>query len=282
MNPKIRLMTVQDVNFATSLTDHEQWGYLPADFGRLMAIEPAGCFIAEVDGEPVGMVTTSSYTDYAFIGSMIVHPDNRGMGFGEALLRHALEYLESKSIRCIELDGTFPAVPLYRRLGFRDKYLSLRFIRPPAPYSGPSVKVSSGGDTASISNSVIQLDRELTGLDRSRLLKQLVADFSKSIYLHHSEAASAYARAYPRAGNFTSVGPIVARDDAAAEYIWNIILNSHHGGPLTIGIPEIRRAAVRMARARGFLYRPPSLRMFRGDRLDYESSIYAIISAEKG
>jgi len=278
---RIQIMTEDDIDFAISLTDQERWEYLPADFRRLMAVEPEGCFVAIDEDERAGMITTISYDDYAFVGSLIVDPDKRGRGFGEALLRRALKYLRDKRVRSIELDATFPAASLYRQLGFKDKYLSLRFYLPAPSDPGPHDRNHGGNDTERITEIITRLDRRLTGLNRGRLLTHLAAEFGESIYLYPPQSPSGYARVYPRAGDNSAVGPLVAANDDAAAHIWDTILDLATD-PLTIGIPETQRTAVRMVCERGFLYRPPSLRMYLGDKLDYEPSVYAIISAEKG
>jgi GNAT superfamily N-acetyltransferase len=275
-------MIDDDTDFAVSLTDREGWGYLPTDFKRFMEIEPQGCFVALDNGAYAGIITTISYGDYAFVGSLIVHPGNRGKGIGEALLRRALDYLRGKNIRSIELDGTFPAVALYRRLGFKDKYLSLRFVRPGNQDSCPEGIAWTTPAVDNWKTAILDMDQRLTGLNRGRLLSHIAAESRRSIYVHPSESPSGYARVYLRADNRLAIGPIIARDAATAADLWDIILERYDMRPIAVGIPEMQRSAILVACRRGFLYRPPSLRMYLGDKIDYESSVYAIVSADKG
>lgn len=122
-------MMEDDIKFATKLTLYEKWGYKEKDLRRLIYFEPEGCFIAWKNEERVGMVTTTSYGDYAFLGCLIVRKEERGGELGTKLMEHAINVLKKKGVKTIELDGVFPAVSLYRRLKLKDKYLSLRFMR---------------------------------------------------------------------------------------------------------------------------------------------------------
>lgn len=280
--PDICIMTAADIAFAVSLTDRESWGNISADFERLIALEPNGCFIAREKGERVGMISTTTYGDYAFVGSLIVLPDRRSRGIGEALMRHAVEHLQSIGIACIELDATFPAAPLYRRIGFRDKYLSLRFLRPAGNDSASDSPPAPVGNIDHLIDTVPDIDKRLTGLDRSRVLTRLVTEYPESVFAKASPVPGGYAIAYPRSGNRVSIGPLVAADDSTAEYILDRIIGSYASRDIGVGMPETQLSASDMLRKRGFLYQPPSLRMYRGQRRRYEDHIYAIVSAEKG
>lgn len=310
---KITQMTPADLAFATDSAQKERWAYLQSDFRRLMDLEPEGCFVAWYDRRRVGIVTTTTYGDYAFVGSLIVEPAKRGRGIGEKLMQRAIGYLDGRSVRAIELDGVFEAASLYRRLGFVDKYLSLRFYRSAAgqrrktPFkaasgSSPVDKPASpyprnrGAGTGRINppglqvlpyrtddaETILRFDRERTGLSRHRVLVRLLADYAASTIAVGGEHVRGYALARPRAGGFFSVGPIVATDVDAARSLLAAIMPRYAGESLAVGVPDTNRRFVEMLRAAGFRYQAPSLRMFRGERVDYERDIYGIISPEKG
>ena len=103
----ISVMREKDIAFATHLAKEEKWGYMEKDFRRLIYFEPEGCFVVWKDKKRVGMVTTTSYKDYAFLGCLIVRKDERGKGIGETLMNHAINYLINREIKTIELDGVF-------------------------------------------------------------------------------------------------------------------------------------------------------------------------------
>jgi ribosomal protein S18 acetylase RimI-like enzyme len=162
---RISIMTGADIAFALEMTDIEKWGYLQDDFRRLICFEPGGCFVAWKGDRRVGMITTTSYDDYAFLGCLIVPEEQRGQGIGESLMKHAVNYLQNRGVKTIELDGVFAAAPLYRRLGFRDKYLSLRFKRSAGKEAG-DVPARSPISV----DEIIAFDRRMTGLNRERVI----------------------------------------------------------------------------------------------------------------
>lgn len=270
-------MTDDDIAYATGMTDIEQWGYLKSDFARLLQFEPEGCFIARKEGERVGMVTGTSYDDYAFIGSLIVDRGHRGEGIGEKLVSRAVEYLTKKGVTAIELDGVFAAVSLYRRLGFVDKYLSLRFVHEPGGDYGELYRCPDD-----LMPEIIAFDRDVTGLNRSRMLSRYTGEKSASYYVVREEAVKGYALVRKRAGGIFAIGPLVAVDRMYAESLLLSIMKKYGTRKLEIGVPAVNRGIADFLLENGFMYNQPSLRMYRGRRIDYEKNIYGIFSAEKG
>ncbi|MDD3732712.1 MAG: GNAT family N-acetyltransferase [candidate division Zixibacteria bacterium] len=276
-NLDISLMTNADLEFAVKMTDDERWGYLPTDFEKLMAFEPEGCFVARVDNRYAGIITTTSYADYAFVGSLIVNPVYRGKMIGEQLLSQAMAYLKNRGVKTIELDGVFAAVSLYRRLGFRDKYLSLRFFR-------PAGKIVRAGKIAlsEPSREIIEFDRKHTNIERTRILERYLREYRDSTYIVQDPFLSGYAFVRPRAEGKLMVGPMVALSSKTAGLLWNAIMTAYAKYVLGVGVPEHNRTMIRLLNKSGFYYNSPSLRMFWGKKKEYEKNIYGILSPEKG
>ncbi|UCD95077.1 MAG: GNAT family N-acetyltransferase [Candidatus Zixiibacteriota bacterium] len=270
-------MTTEDTAFATDLTDIEKWGYLRRDFERLMFIEPEGCFIAWKADHRVGMVTAISYGRFAFLGCLIVIKEARGEGIGEKLMRHAVDFLKRKGVRTIELDGVFKAVPLYRRLGFRDKYLSLRFVRPPE-YSHKDHPPCP----ENLFPEILEFDRRATGIGREKPLGAYFEDLPDHIHASGLGRLLAYAIVRPRADNLLELGPMVAESAASARVLLQSIIDKYAARPIGIGIPATNSEGVDLIISSGFHYREPALRMYLGERLEYEKHIYGIFSPEKG
>jgi ribosomal protein S18 acetylase RimI-like enzyme len=270
-------MTMVDVDFAYSLTDREKWGYLKEDFHWLMAYEPDGCFVAYFNDHPAGIITSTTYDDFAFLGTLIVPDEFRSRKIGERLTLHAMEYLKGRQVKTIELDGVIPAVSLYRRLGFRDKYLSLRFCRPPENKSdSENVQADKKIDT------IIDFDAEVTGLNRQRMLRQYIEQMPSNIILEYNNNITGYAIVRLRDNGQYAIGPMVATEPEAAENLMRRIVGAFGRFGLGIGIPMTNSKAIVMARKSGFLYGQPSLRMYQGIEINYEAGIYGIFSAEKG
>lgn len=116
----IRNMSIADVPAALRLCRVAGWNQLPEDWSRLIEYQPDGCFVAEVAGELVGTVTTTSYkTNLAWIGMMLVDEAHRRRGIATSLMKASLDYLRECSVACIKLDATPLGQPVYERLGFR-------------------------------------------------------------------------------------------------------------------------------------------------------------------
>jgi ribosomal protein S18 acetylase RimI-like enzyme len=273
----IRIMSEKDIAFAVSMTDIEKWGYLSSDFKRLISLEPKGCFVAWKEDTPVGIVTTSSYEDYGFIGTLIVDKLSRGAKIGGALMVECIDYLGRKGVTTIELDGVFEAVSLYRRLGFKDKYFSYRLSK---------IVESGKGDPQrfepSMLDELVAFDRKMTGLARERHLVRFARDFSDSIYVNKPDAMRAYAVARPRGENSVAIGPMIADSPESGGKLLLSILARYKGYRLGLGVPEPNRRFVEFLRRLEFQHTVPSLRMYLGRRLNYEEHMCCIISPEKG
>jgi ribosomal protein S18 acetylase RimI-like enzyme len=270
-------MSDADIPFAVDLSAHEKWGHLPADLQRLMAFEPNGCFVACDTHEAVGIITSTSYDDWGFLGNLIVKHEKRKDGIGASLMMHAIEYLRARGVKCIELDAVFPAVPLYRRLGFRDKYLSLRLYRPPSESGGEAISPLPEAVDA-----VVAYDRLRTGLNRERMICHFFENLPEAVFVTRNDQIAGYAVVKPRAGNVVAIGPYVADNDQIAESLLLPITNQYREKTIAVGVPQINHAAVALYRKYDFLYSEPSLRMYLGVRREYEENIFAIMSPEKG
>ena len=91
----VHVNEVSSIDAAIRLTDLEDWGYTPSDFRRLLELSPGGCFAAELAGEVVGVLTTTTYDELAFLGAVIVRPELRGRGVGKQMMEAALDHLRA-------------------------------------------------------------------------------------------------------------------------------------------------------------------------------------------
>ncbi|UCC11965.1 MAG: GNAT family N-acetyltransferase [candidate division WOR-3 bacterium] len=269
-------MTDNDVRFAADLSTAEGWGFYDVDFQRLVALDPEGCFIARREGVRVGMVCTASYGTHAFIGCLIVKREARGRDVGRMLMQTAIQYLDKKNITTIELDGVIAAVLMYRKLGFKDKYLSYRMSidehRNSAAAPFPPVDIPE----------IVRFDLAKTGIERSAVLYRLLQEYSEGICAVYDEGIRGYGLIRQREGGFSMIGPLVAEDDTYADELVRRLLSRAAHERVVVGVPGVARRAVDVMLGNGFLYTQPSLRMYRGERIEYESCVYGILGPEKG
>src|SRR5215475_4319142 len=127
---RLRRLQQSDLPAADELRQLAGWNQRPKDWRRLLSLEPDGCFVAVHNGSVVGTVTTTTYgLALAWIGMMLVHPDQRRKGVGTRLMRHAIEYLRGRGIECIKLDATPAGRPVYEKLGFISEWTLTRCQR---------------------------------------------------------------------------------------------------------------------------------------------------------
>lgn len=276
---QIAVMEYSDVEYAKSLTDIEQWGHREDDFRRLLQLDPEGSFVAWQGDHRVGIATTVSYNGYAFLGNIIVDKKRRGKNIGPALMQHALDYLDKKGIKTIELDGVLSAVAMYRHMGFRDKYRSLRLARNPARSNRGPALYSQCGESAHI---LAEFDYRQTGIQRKGLIGKLVQEFPAGIFCLTTPHLRAYAVIRERANNALAIGPFIAEDPAACDAIMAGVVTKFGNRRITVGVPETNAAAVESMLRHDFRHSTPSLRMYRGQRIAYEHHVYAIVSADVG
>lgn len=254
----IRQMTIADLDSAMALKDLAGWNQTPDDIRRLIEYESEGCFIAELDGVPVGTVSTTSYgTDLAWIGMMLVHPDYRRRGIARSLMETSLDYLRQRGVACIKLDATPLGQPLYEQLGFQAEWEFQRWER-------PGESVASFGASGSLLPKFLELDRQAFGVDRSDWLTQ-VASACRVI-----TTASTYGMLRP-GSVATYVGPVVtehpgSENVAEVESLVVSMLESV-AGRIFWDIPRCNGTAEQMAARLGFEPARQLLRMWTGEPL---------------
>src|SRR5262249_34729790 len=132
----IRLMTADDVAVGMRLKERAAWNQTEADWRRILALEPAGCFVAELDGNAVGTTCTCVFGSVAWIAMVLVDPVVRGQGIGTALMRHALAHLDGCGVRTVRLDATPLGRPIYEKLGFVPQFELARYGGVLSTYAG--------------------------------------------------------------------------------------------------------------------------------------------------
>src|SRR5437667_10563558 len=102
---RIRAMTEADLALGMRLKRQNGWNQLEADWQRLLALEPDGCFVAEADGVGVGTAGTCVFGPVAWIAMVLVDAERRKQGIGTALMKHTLTYLDRRGVRSVRLDA---------------------------------------------------------------------------------------------------------------------------------------------------------------------------------
>ncbi|MFT4588059.1 MAG: ribosomal protein S18 acetylase RimI-like enzyme [Candidatus Binatia bacterium] len=276
---KIRTLTEADLEFADAVRGLAGWNQLPGDWLRLLRHDPDGCFIAEWNGQPAGTATTTTYSnDLAWIGMVIVHPDMRRRGIGNALLEHCIEHLQQNGARCIKLDATPLGKPVYDQLGFKDEWSLARWeaagLAPDSERPPPA-----SADIAQLEN----YDAESFAVNRARMLHALAAQSQTIIHASAANDIDGYGMLRP-GRNASYLGPIVADDLAAGRIIVHSLLSLSGGRRVFWDIPDRNTAAVDLAKQLGFTQQRVLTRMYLGEnsKPGIPDNIWALAAPEIG
>jgi ribosomal protein S18 acetylase RimI-like enzyme len=260
MPAAIRTFSQRDIKFALGQTSREGWDNTSAFFEVCLKHDPHGCFIAEIDGQRVGMVTTTRFRQTGWIGNLIVPPEYRQKGIGTELMNHAMEHLTRLGIRTLRLEADPPGVKLYRRLGFVDEFESLRFRLDGHARTGHGdAKRLTEGDL----QEVAAFDAECFGDDRGGLLRLFLKQMMAAYLLRDDGQVRGYAMAAPSLLG-VRVGPWVAADRGVAHELLRSILADTRHATVVLGVPCPNVTAVDLLETMGFCRKRSSIRMRRG------------------
>ena len=279
MAVEIRPFTPADIPFGMMLTDAEAWYRIPADWARRLRLEPEGAFLAVADGIPAGTAAALTFGPTAWIHSMIVLKELRHRGIGEALMRACLAFVDRRGIRTTKLDSVAGAERFYARLGFQDEFPSWRLLGDGRTGRAKAMRLTPKDHAA-----VFAFDREWTGLDRSRALKAILADYPDRAFVAKSRSRIRGYIIVRRGSRRDPVGPWVADPDdpAVAADLLASALTVAEDRKLRMCVGGYQRSALRIAKDLGFKKSDHSTRMYRGEPYTESKACYGMISAEKG
>src|SRR5689334_14800893 len=208
---EIRLLFESDIPAAMQLKEAAGWNQTESDWQRLLSLEPNGCFAAVKDGRLVGTTTTTTYgNELAWIGMVLVDPQQRRQGIATRLMNVALEYLKEK-VATVKLDATAEGKPLYERFGFRVESVLERWSGAPNVRNAETSKVDTLHD-------LITLDRIAFAADRLKLIEKLIDDACVPPVVLRAADGTLNGYALARRGtNADYVGPVVAKSPQHVE-----------------------------------------------------------------
>ena len=284
----IRAFRPNDIPFGMMLKDIAGWNQLPADWERLIALEPEGCFVARYDGRDVGTATVTAYQKrFGWVGMVLVHPDMRRKGIGTMLLRHGIRYLERKDVTAVKLDATAAGKQLYLTLGFADEYLLERrqgrgeTVDSPAD---PSI-VSTRSALSGVLDRLCEYDGPVFGADRSRVLRRLIAEpeVQSAVAVDSYGAIRGYIMVrYGSSRHY--IGPWVADNADVGRALWRWALSRIPGEPFFVDVCLANPDADGIVPREFFPLQRQLIRMVRGEnRYPGESRrVFGIAGPEMG
>src|SRR3954451_17896441 len=162
---EVRLLFESDIPAAMRLKEAAGWNQTEADWRRVLSLEPNGCFAAVKDDRLVGTTTTTTYgNELAWIGMVLVDPEQRRQGIATQLMKVALEYLKAR-VATVKLDATALGQPVYERLGFQFESRLERWLGTANTHNAETPEDVALHD-------LLALDRIAFGANRSTLIEK--------------------------------------------------------------------------------------------------------------
>lgn len=276
----VRPFSPRDIAFAASLSDLGGSGATARDYESLVHFDPHGCFIGEVEGEPVGMVLAISYGKLGWISTLVVKRPYRGCGYGSELLSTAVAYLLDHGARTVGLDATADAGGLYSRAGFRPAFDIVYFRGRPQPPAGSHAERVLPLRARDL-HAVTMFDWACFGANRERVLRALLRLSAVALLAQDGAGVGGYLLAR-RTHDHWTIGPWVCTRLADALLAQALVAIGPE--PVRIGVPEVNAEALHLLRECGLEEYYRETRMYHGDPegIGRPEAIYAVASAEKG
>lgn len=304
MEPKLEFIIGQrkDLPKIFTLIEKTGWGESFADIERAFEISPGGFLMltSERTNELIGVAWVISYGETGFIGMVVVEPQYREQGIGQALMEEAIALLKSRGCKTIKLDAVQKAVSLYKRVKFKEELRSLRFYKeinePEKLVKEINHKLNEKNRSRLIFNikehdiaQILQKDRRIFGGDREPLLIALWREYPEFSFIAQTkkgELAGYLFGTYQKGILKLRAG--VANDRRTMSHLLKgaITVAIDRGGfkKINIGLPEINQTAISLLEELGFSQSNYSLRMFWGEQSNatIHPTIFAIGHPAKG
>ena len=277
---EIRWLFESDIPAAMQLKEAAGWNQTEEDWRRLLMLNPDGCFAAVIDDHLVGTTTTTTYgNELAWIGMVLVDPQQRRQSIATRLMEVAMDYLNGK-VSTVKLDATALGKPVYERIGFQVESVVERWSGISNAHDAKTSKVL---DDDAIRD-VLDLDRVAFAADRSELLQKLIDDACVPPVLLRAADGSLGGYALARSGtNADYVGPVVAKSAEHVELLLDQVLSNLPGRRVYIDFNTECSAGRGLLLERGFVKERELIRMSSGAPAARTSPlVVAIASPETG
>ncbi|MEU6094228.1 GNAT family N-acetyltransferase [Streptomyces sp. NPDC047079] len=212
----IRRLTPRDLNACADLSEDRGWPREEDKWGLLLAAGK-GYGIDDPEG---GLVTACVVTEYGSryrpdlcgIGMVLVAQRHARQGVGRRLMRHVVAEMGDSPLT---LYATPYGRPLYEELGFKVTGSS-EMVLGHFMADGPPSPVLTRPATAEDLATLVRLDEEVFGADRTHVITRLPAFADQLRVAEEGGRITGYAAAWPNMDTHV-VGPLIARDTETAQ-----------------------------------------------------------------
>jgi len=212
----IRRLTPRDLQACADLSEDRGWLREEHKWGLLLA---AGKGYG-IDDPAGGLITACVVTEYGSryrpelggIGMVLVAERHARQGVGRRLMRHVITEMGTTPLT---LYATPYGRPLYKELGFH-VIGSSEMLRGLFTAGEPSLAVATRAATAEDLATIVRLDEEVFGVDRTHVITRLPAFADQLRVAEEDGQIIGYAAAWPNMDTHV-VGPLIARDTETAK-----------------------------------------------------------------
>lgn len=263
--PRFSQLGLEDVPRCLDLSEAVGWPR-ETEKWRLLLTLGQGFGAFDELGALQAVVTMPEHDGATFVAMMLVHPSQQGRGLGRALLEHARAKVPSP----LMLYATPAGRPLYEKLGFVAVDAASKHIGVPERTQAPA-GVSVHG--VEVLPELVALDAEAYGVPRGRLFSALTPLVRRVVRDDDGGFALRWFN-----GELDVVGPVIARDEAAAIALIDGALEGVVGRA-RIDVSERSRAVAGHVVSRGLfeLAKAPLMtwpeRFLPGDRTRYHAIV---------
>jgi GNAT superfamily N-acetyltransferase len=261
----IQPMTMQELEAAITVASSAGWGDQRPIFSFYAQHPHCLPFLAKVDGSIVGTAVAIQRGPVGWIGHVIVLPAYQRQGIGAALTRAVMQHLEAQGCESLLLIATDAGHPVYEKLGFSVE-TSYQFMKGPATTTfAASTRLRPARETDLAA--ICQLDREVTGEDRSPQLRAFVLS-GFVLVDERTEKLAGFMLPTP-----WGEGPGVALEPADGHLLLEIrraIAGRSETTEVMMALPSENRAGQAYLKQQGFTDARRGARMFRGKPVQWQ------------
>lgn len=186
MSLSIRPLTDTDLESAAVIltSAFQRSGNWANELRLYHGVQPDGFFGAYQDGTLVGMVGSTIYSTFAYVGMMGVHQKFQRRGIGLALMQRLLKWLDEKNIPQVQLDASEAGQPMYEKLGFVSQervFILQRQVVFPILEIPQQVESIQRSDL----DTLVETDAKIFGADRSRVFSALLQVYPERAFFSH-------------------------------------------------------------------------------------------------
>ncbi|MCX4738038.1 GNAT family N-acetyltransferase [Streptomyces antibioticus] len=245
----IRRLTHSDLTACADLSEDRGWPREEHKWGLLLSAGK-GYGVDDPDG---GLITACVVTEYGpygnpalgAIGMVLVAERHARKGIGRELMRRVIADMGTTPLT---LHATPNGRPLYEELGFKTTG-RVEMVRGRFRPEGTASKIGTRAATAEDLPTLLRLDEEVFGADRTHVLTRLPA-FADQVRVAEADGRIiGYAAAWPNMDTHV-VGPLIARDTETAKALL-ASLAAHTDRPLRTDIDVRHEELLAWVKERG-------------------------------